>query len=270
MTEASEESPGPGRGTSSSEYEAAKRSAGIPASDRAPALNMGRGKGLLSSPVYAARFRLDALSNELLQPLADQLGSKEYLFEGNTPSSLDCLALGYLAILRYAPVPQAWVKETLQTKFPTLESYIVRLRAELLQQEDVRAADVWAITSGRAAVDDTHTYLPWASRCHKAILPQLLRAVHHASAPQILRSSPSIRHGNHERSTGSGNLPTALLSSFTTNTLATVTSAVAIGLTALAIHHRKTPREGPLIFWALRPLQPVLDNFGVDSFLKHL
>ena len=270
VADAREEYHGPGRGTSSSEYETAKRSAGIPGSDRASALHMGRGKGLLSSPVYAARFRLDALSNELLQPLSDQLGSKEYMFGGSEPSGLDCLALGYLSLLRYAPVPQAWVKETLQTRFPTLDAYIVRLRTDLLQEEDIKAADVWAVTTGRAAANDTHTHLPWARRSSRAILPQLLEAFHHAAMPQVLQSSAKIRHHGYERGGRSEGPTTALLSPFTTNTIATVASTVAVGLTALAVHHRKTPRDGPLIFWALRPLQPVLESFGVDSFLKHL
>lgn len=267
VTEASEDAQGPGRGTASSEYEAAKRAAGIPGSDRAPALNMGRGKGLLGSPIYAARFRLDALSNELLRPLADQLNKKEYMFGTDEPSSLDCLVFGYLALLRYAPVPQAWVQETLRTKFPKLDRYATRLREEFLKNEDIKAADVWSIASGKAAAHDVQAQLPWVKRSRGAVLPQMLEAVHDGVLPNTLQSGTIVKHGSIGNSKAR---PSVLPSPFALNTLATVTSAAAIGLTALAIHHRKTPREGPLIFWALRPLQPVFDGFGVDSFLKHL
>lgn len=267
MAEASEETQGPGRGTASSEYEAAKRAAGIPGSDHTPSLNMGRGKGLLGSPIYAARFRLDALSSELLQPLADQLSKKEYMFGNDAPSSLDCLVFGYLALLRYAPVPQAWVQETLRTKFPKLDKYVTRLRAEFLKNEVTKAEDVWSVSAGKAAAQDFQAKLPWARSSHGAVLPQLLGALHDGVLPHSLQSSPVVIHG---KNVGSKTQRSELPSPFALNTLATVTSAVAIGLTALAIHHRNTPRDGPLIFWALRPLQPVFDGFGVDSFLKHL
>jgi sorting and assembly machinery component 37 len=32
-----------------------------------------------------------------------------------------------------------------------------------------------------------------------------------------------------------------------------VTTVFAISLASLAVHHRRSPREGELIFWALRP-----------------
>ncbi|KAF1974382.1 hypothetical protein BU23DRAFT_553442 [Bimuria novae-zelandiae CBS 107.79] len=272
VAEASEDTQsGPGRGTASSEYEAAKRAAGIPTDGRTPALNMGRGKGLLGSPIYTARFKLDALSSQLLQPLADQLGNKKYMFGGDKPSGLDCLAFGYLALLRYAPVPQAWVRETMETKFPKIHSYVGRLREELLYNEDVGAADVWSIATGKAVASDLGMQLPWASRSPRATLPQVLGAVHDSVLPHALQRDPIVRHGT---SGSSKSQPSVLPSPFAINTLVTVTSAVAVGLTALAIHYRRSPRDGALIFWALRPLQPVFEpvfeGFGVDSFLKQL
>ncbi|KAJ4358445.1 uncharacterized protein N0V89_003028 [Didymosphaeria variabile] len=268
VAEASEDTRGPGRGTATSEYEAAKRAAGIPSEDRPPALHMGRGKGgLLSSPLYAARFKLDALSNELLQPLADQLGTKDYVLGGDEPSSCDSLVFGYLALLRYAPVPQAWVKEAIRQKFPRIDVYIDRLRGELLQNEKISPADVWSVATGKAAASDFGMQLPWVSRQPKAFLPQFRAVVHDGILPHALQSSPTVKHGHHNASKSADS---SLPSPFAINTLATVTTAVAVGLAALAVQHRSSPRDGPVIFWALRPLQPVFEGFGVESFLSAL
>ncbi|KAF2440678.1 hypothetical protein P171DRAFT_105547 [Karstenula rhodostoma CBS 690.94] len=268
VAQASEDTNGPGRGTATSEYEAAKRAAGIPSEEHPPALHMGRGKGgLLSSPIYAARFKLDALSNEVLQPLADQLGKKAYLFGGDHPSSLDCLAFGYLSLLRYAPVPQAWVREAIQTKYPRIEGYIERLREKLLHNEEIKPADVWSVATGKAVASDFGLQLPWASRRPKAFIPQFRAVVHDGVLPNALQQAPKVRHGhNNPSQTASSSLPSPLAIS----TLATVTTAAAIGLAALAIQHRRSPRDGPVIFWALRPLQPVFEGFGVESFLSAL
>lgn len=99
-----EESMAPGRGTASAEFEAAKRAAGLPTDSEPTAISTGRGKvlgGLLGTPQYAARFQLDTISNELLEPLSDLLGKSEYLLGTSRPSSLDCLAFGYLALMLF-------------------------------------------------------------------------------------------------------------------------------------------------------------------------
>ncbi|KAJ6269823.1 Eisosome component PIL1-domain-containing protein [Bipolaris maydis] len=143
-----EEEFAPGRGTASSEYEAAKRAAGIPTESQPRSLNIGRGRGLgglLGGQVYAARFRLDALSAELLDPLSDLLGKHKYLFRGDQPSSLDCLAFGYLSLLIYPPVPQAWLRETIRAKYPRIGAYIHRLHRDLFHEEEVNPADIWAM-----------------------------------------------------------------------------------------------------------------------------
>lgn len=268
VAQASEDTHGPGRNTATSDYEAAKRAAGIPSEERPPALHMGRGNGgLLSSPLYAARFKLDALSKEVLQPLADQLGKQDYLFGGDGPSSLDCLVFGYLALLRYASVPQAWVQEAIQTKYPRLERYIARLRGELSLNEEIKPADVWSVAVGKAAASDLGLQLPWASRKSKPFIPQFRGVVHDGVLPHALQRAPIVQHGY---TTTSRTAKSSLLSPLAINTLTTVTTAAAIGLAALAVQHRRSPRDGPVIFWALRPFQPVFEGFGVESFLGAL
>lgn len=268
VAQASEDAHGPGRGTATSDYEAAKRAAGIPSESRPPALHMGRGKGgLLSSPIYAARFKLDALSNEVLQPLADQLGKNNYLFGGDDPSSLDCLAFGYLALLRYAPVPQAWVREAIQTKYPRVGGYIEHLRGKMLHNEEIKPADVWSVATGKAVAGDFDLQLPWVCRQPKAFIPQFRAVVHDGVLPHALQQAPTVRQGHNKPSqTASSSLPSPLA----INMLATLTTAAAIGLAALAVHHRRSPRDGPVIFWAIRPLQPVFEGFGIESFLSAL
>jgi hypothetical protein len=173
INEAAQNTRGPGSGTAASEYEAAKRAAGIPGNEKPKVLNMGRSKGLgglLSTPVYAARFKLDALSSELLEPLSDLLGKDDYLLAGNKPSSLDCLAFGYLALMLYAPMPQSWLKEAIQTKYPRLQRYIRRLREELIGKEDTNPALVWSIAVGQAST----TALPWQSRQSRTNLSHIV------------------------------------------------------------------------------------------------
>ncbi|KAF2202586.1 hypothetical protein GQ43DRAFT_448003 [Delitschia confertaspora ATCC 74209] len=164
------------------DFEAAKKAAGLPSDSRSnkpKVLQLGRGKGLsglLGSPVYAARFRLDALTNELMEPISDLLGKKDYLFEGDKPSSLDCLAFGYLALMFYPSVPQPWLKETIQARFPRITRYISRMREELLGGEDIKPADVWSITHSEGTVEEIETslhrlamHLPWRPQPSRGI-----------------------------------------------------------------------------------------------------
>jgi len=246
----------PGRGTASSDYEAAKRAAGIPTDGQPNTLRMGRGKGLgglLGAPVYAARFRLDALSNELLQPLADLLGKNDYLLQSDKPSSLDCLAFGYLSLLLYPAVPQAWLREAIQTRFPRILSYIHRMRDLSFSNEHIDTGRIWSISIGSTS-RTTDMLLPWQMRPHtfastavsgaKEILGNVPLLSSFAQRKRVTHSEPQTVSQKAKSS-----LPTPVL----TNTLLGMTAAVAVGLASLALHHRRSPRDGPLIFWDLRP-----------------
>ncbi|USP82764.1 protein targeting to mitochondrion [Curvularia clavata] len=251
-----EEGFAPGRGTPSSEYEAAKQAAGIPTENQPRSLNIGRGRGLgglLGGQVYAGRFRLDALSAQLLDPLSDLLGKHKYLFRGDHPSSLDCLAFGYLSLLVYPPVPQAWLRETIRSKYPRIGAYIHRLHRVLFQEEDIRPVDVWAVSTGKSDAV-AGTTLPWtaapasfgasALSCTKELLGNLPGIATLVQRRTIVTSEPMIV-SKRARS----ELPSPLF----LNTLFGVATVAAVGLASLAIHHRRSPREGELIFWALRP-----------------
>jgi glutathione S-transferase len=256
-----EEAFAPGRGTASSDYEAAKRAAGIPTNGQT---RMGRGKGIggfLGTPVYAARFRLDSLSNELLEPLADLLGKSDFLLCGDKISSLDCLAFGYLSLLLYPAVPQAWVKETIQTKFPRIASYIRRMRKEVFFNEDIKPADIWSLSSAPLQVS-SGMLLPWQPRSQGLAFSAVAGAREIAgNLPLVswIAQGTSVVHLDSPKT--SKNMGSSLPSPAFVNTLLGVTAAATIGLASLAIHHRRSPRDGALIFWALHP-SPGLGEAG--------
>jgi hypothetical protein len=267
-----EEGFAPGRGTASSEYEAAKRAAGSPTDTKPNPLRMGNGKGIggfLSTPVYAARFRLDALSNELLEPLADLLGKNEYLFQGGRLTSLDCLAFGYLSLLYYPAVPQAWLKETIQTKFPRIASYICQLRKEIFTNEEVSSTDVWSIPSGSSGAT-AGMLLPWQPRTQNFVSKALCggREIF-GNIPLV---SPVLQHSSmvySKQSASSRSVQSSLPSRTFINAFLSGTAAAAVGLVVLAVHHRRSPRDEALIFWALQPGNSLGEAGNILSILAN-
>ena len=250
-----EEGFAPGRGTASSEYEAAKRAAGIPTETKPGTMKMGPKSGfggVFGGQAYAARFRLDALASELLDPLSDQLGRQDYLFGGKQLSSLDCLAFGYLSLLYYPAVPNAWLKDTIVTKYPRIAAYIRQLSKDLFRGEEVYPDNVWAISTG-ATNGRRESLLPWAPKS------QTFAANALACVKEILGNIPGISAFSGSRTVVSEPLQVSkrvtseLHSPLVVSSLLGVTAAVAVGLATLAIRHRRSPREGELIFWALRP-----------------
>ncbi|KAF2089100.1 hypothetical protein K490DRAFT_19839, partial [Saccharata proteae CBS 121410] len=133
--------------------EAAKRNAGIPAASARPSLlsfnKKSRGlKGILSQPEYAARFKLDALATDCLAPLDELLDEEEekfFLLANSSPTSLDCLAFGYLALMVYPELPQPWLVDTIKSRFPKIASYVTRMRNYVLLEEETRPADLMAL-----------------------------------------------------------------------------------------------------------------------------
>lgn len=264
----------PGRGTASAEFEAAKRAAGLPADSKPTAMSMGRGKGLggfLGTQQYAARFRLDAVSNELLEPLSDLLGDEKYVLGTSQPCSLDFLAFGYLALMIFPNVPQAWLKETITTKFPRLAKYARELRKTILTEEDIDAVQVWATTTGSVPLALPNSHLPWAARSHGF--------VHHTFTGfrEFLGNTPVVSSlvgqdsvSPPEPLPSSNRTVTELPSPLVVHSLLGLTTALVVGFTSLAIQHRRSPREGDLIFWALRPAFGLGDAGNIFSVLGQL
>ena len=86
---------------------------------------------LVKRPQHAARFRLDALAGSFLEPLQKLLGKKSYMLSDDQPSSLDCVALAYLALAYTPQLPHAWAREIMTARYPELCAYVDRLSVEM-------------------------------------------------------------------------------------------------------------------------------------------
>jgi sorting and assembly machinery component 37 len=89
-------------------------------------------QALLGHDTKRSRFRLDAVTTDLLAPLEETLGEKEWLV-ANKITSVDCMCLGYLALMRVRPrAPQPWLEEALDRRFPRLGEWARRRQQEFL------------------------------------------------------------------------------------------------------------------------------------------
>ena len=267
------ESPETGTPNLSKEYEAAKKAAGLPSESRTSKpglLSLGRQKGiqgLLSSPVYAARFRLDALASDFLSPLSDLLSKKNYLLTEKKPSSLDCLAFGYLALMLYPFVPQTWLKEAVQARYPRVAKYIWRLREELLSGDGaIKAADVLSLNAYRgndATLDGTRhklgMRLPW-----HPILAKLPTVVASTIAREVFSGIPlvslafrrhTIQPSSFSTSTSNTKPASSLPSSLFVSSLFAFSAALFSAVAGVAIHHARSPRTEDMVFEAPRQQQ---------------
>lgn len=73
---------------------------------------------------HAAQIRLAALMDSVFGPLNELLGEKQLLLEDERMTSLDCLALGYLALAVRPEMPQSWLAETMKKKYPLLCAFV--------------------------------------------------------------------------------------------------------------------------------------------------
>ena len=75
------------------------------------------------SPESAAQIRLNALATSFLQPLQD-LRSQKRFFIDEKPTSLDCLAIAYLALALYPDLPSPWLANAIRRDFPQLGAFV--------------------------------------------------------------------------------------------------------------------------------------------------
>ncbi|KAL6716719.1 hypothetical protein ACLMJK_006287 [Lecanora helva] len=81
---------------------------------------------LLKEQQSGKRFRLAELVDAACEPLAQLLGKKKCLLSEKRPSSLDCLALGYLALALKPDVPLMWLREGIQVRWAPLSKFVER------------------------------------------------------------------------------------------------------------------------------------------------
>jgi hypothetical protein len=76
---------------------------------------------------HSDTFQLYQLSEAFFGPLERLLGQKDYLLSADQPTSLDCLALGYLSLMLFAPVTYPWLSDALKQRYPKLQRYTARM-----------------------------------------------------------------------------------------------------------------------------------------------
>ncbi|PTU25017.1 hypothetical protein P175DRAFT_0471777 [Aspergillus ochraceoroseus IBT 24754] len=109
---------------------------------------------LLGKTSQQNQFRLEALTAELFEPLEELLGDKAYLLSGRAPSSLDCLAVGYLSLALVPDLPYQWLRDAMERKAPRLSRYTDRIRRELYGIVEV--SDAFSPSSSSSS-----SLLPW-------------------------------------------------------------------------------------------------------------
>lgn len=129
--------------------------------------------GLLSKTAQQNRIRLEGITEDFAVPLEEMLEKRQvgggYLLSDDLPSSVDCLALGYLALAIKPEVPFSWLRECIGDKAPQLAAYVERLSAQCFPGEDV---DVETALSGQGG----GTLLPWQARGQIGLVGIGLRA----------------------------------------------------------------------------------------------
>ncbi|KIW07120.1 uncharacterized protein PV09_01993 [Verruconis gallopava] len=125
----------------------------------------------LRTQQHADTFQLFQLTTSFFGPLQDLLGDKNYLLSNDVPTSLDCFAVGYLALMRKAPVPQPWLADALRTRFPKLDEYIQRTYGEIFENPSC----------------------PWKSKLITFVSPTISRSVAALARAAIYRVLPSLR-----------------------------------------------------------------------------
>lgn len=91
------------------------------------------------TPEQAVLIRLYGITEDCLTVLDDFLegGPEEKMhgfFNGTEISSLDCLAFGYLALMRDAPVPRSFLKDWLMKKTPRLSMFVDGMKTRCLDK----------------------------------------------------------------------------------------------------------------------------------------
>jgi len=78
---------------------------------------------LSSHPESAAQIRLDSLATSFFEPL-QELRDQSRFFISSQPTSLDCLALGYLSLALLPDLPSPWLSNCMRKKFPQLCAFV--------------------------------------------------------------------------------------------------------------------------------------------------
>ncbi|KAK0642559.1 Metaxin-1 [Lasiodiplodia hormozganensis] len=270
-------------------FSANKKNAGInddrgPAPYRKSLLPFGRRGGLkmlLSQPEYAARFKLDALASDCLEPLEKLLGDEEeekpLLLHPTYPTTLDCLAFGYLALMLYPAMPSSWLADTLRTRFPRLAAYTARMRgltvgindtapADLMALNDLRGSNSELIAMGRKELGMA---LPWALAPQPSLAASVAGVAWSVATKlplvkRVLLPDPVIPPAGKQRYVPDESL---------LNSLTALAGAAAAAMLGAAYYVQQNPNPGDVIFRnedAVSPWSGGFGDFGSGSALAAL
>ncbi|KAF3311728.1 hypothetical protein TWF173_008174 [Orbilia oligospora] len=101
------------------------------------------------------RVRLRNLLADFLDPINEKLAGQSYFFGGASPTTIDCLLVGYLSLLLVPDLPSPWAKEILQNEFSDIVGYADNLKSACFTQD---------ITYGTPDENDKLTLISWTKR----------------------------------------------------------------------------------------------------------
>ncbi|KAG6368481.1 hypothetical protein INS49_002690 [Diaporthe citri] len=192
-----------------------------------------RGVKAALSPEQTAVFRLEAVANDCLAVLADLKtasemdGAGERFFFPSTsfPSSLDCLAFGYLALMLVPDVPRPWLKDLVRRRHESLALFVDATR-DAVFGGDVASSLPWADPSSRGSGDQP------------SALTRFVRDLVAASVPRscAVRDAPSKSPSGASAARGSSVL--AALGS----------GAAVMGILGSAVLYRHMPPLGAALY----------------------
>lgn len=141
---------------------------------------------LVKKEQTTTRFKIDSLVDVAFEPLSRLLGDKEYFLSDKRASSLDCLALGYLSLALTPELPQPWLREGLEQRYPNLCAFVSRSR------KDVYGGPVTIEAALSPSLSQGNDDLPWQSPQPPTAAAKAI-ALLGSLVPSLPFSDPSIR-----------------------------------------------------------------------------
>jgi sorting and assembly machinery component 37 len=175
-------------------------------------------RSLLQRPEHAAIFRLHAVAEEFFAPLRDMMGEEnKFLLGTEEPTEVDCLAYGFLSLMLYPDLPQAWLAKTMKEKHGNLVRFVERMHKKL--QLATKVEDVMDLAhcvtqenvTGRRKARSMS--LPWSPPAEPTVL-ETVRRISTELVEQVpyFKSPPTVVHLHSiRRSLWKEHLPTIIL-----------------------------------------------------------
>ena len=194
-------------------------------------------RAAVRQPNHAAQFRLSVLLDSVFGPLSELLGEKQSFLRDEQMTSLDCLALGYLAMALIPEMPQAWLADTMKKKHPSLCAFVeaglkkcfggpVRPEDALFHPEQNGSREDGLDFYENIASASEKSVLPWKKPSPTSLLSTSTTLLSYTlpSIPLIgsFYQSPIINHDEDSHSPATGSLLGPAL-------LTLSTAAVAVG-----------------------------------------